>query len=162
MKMLSLTLKTLTVSLTLVCGVNSVSFAADASEASKKLNKAQLMELLREGGLPEGTQQGVSTNGDACDLTINTKAGEEKLSMKSAADEDAQRLLLTEADYVFYSDIKDILFDVTQSKNGIKIVQDFDDSSQTVKIEKKSRDSVDVTLTEDIAGDERTLTCIFK
>lgn len=160
--MLSQTLKTLTVSLTLVYGVNSVSFAADASPSDKLLDKAQLMQLLRKGGLLEGTQQGVSTKGDACDLTVNTKAGEEKLSMKSSAEEEAQRLLLTEADYIFYSDIKDIPFRTRESDTEISIVQDFDDSSQTVKIEKKSRDAFNVTLTEYIAGDERTLKCIFK
>lgn len=163
MKSLTHALKTLTVSLTLVCTTNSVSFAAEVSSTkTKELNKTQLMQLLRESGLPEGTQQGVSTTGDACELIISTETGKEKLSMKSAADQDSQRLLLTEADYVFYSDIEDVLFDVTETKNGMKIVQDFEDSSQTVILENKRAGSTEVTLIEYIAGDERKLTCNFK
>lgn len=155
MKTLAQTLKTLTVSLTLVYGVNSVSFAADASAEDKQLNKSQLMQLLREGGLPEGTQQGVSTEGNACELAINTKAGEEKLSMKSSADEYAQALIFE--DYV-----SDILFNVSETEKGLTIKQDFSDSYQDVKIEKNSRDSVQLTFVEYIAGEVRTLSCIFK
>lgn len=155
MKTLTQALKTFTVSLTLVYGVNSVSFAAEASPADKLLNKSQLMELLREGGLPEGTQQGVSSEGNACELVINTKAGEEKLSLKSTADEYAQALIFEEY-------VSDILFRVRETGNGISINQDFSDSTQDVKIAKSSKDSVEFTFTENIAGDERTLTCSFK
>ena len=154
MKSVTQTLKTLTLGLTLVYGVSSVAFAADASPADKLMDKTQLMELLREGGLPEGTQKGLSTEGKACELTIGTKAGEEKLSLK-ASDEDAQQLIFE--DYV-----SDILFSVRETGNGISINQDFSDSSQDVKIEKKSADSVDVTFTESIGYDVRTLTCTFK
>lgn len=113
------------------------------------------MQLLRDGGLPEGTQQGVSTEGNACELAINTKAGEEKLSLKSSADEYAQQLIFE--DYV-----SDILFNVSETEKGITIKQDFSDSYQDVKIEKNSRDSVQLTFVEYIAGDVRTLSCIFK
>lgn len=155
MKTLAQTLKTLTVSLTLVYGVNSVSFAAEASPADKFLNKSQLMELLREGGLPEGTQQGVSTEGNACDFTISTKEGSERVSLKSSVDEYSQQL-------IFEDDLSDILFRVRETSNGLSINQDFSDSYQDVKIEKVSSREIQVTFHEYIAGDERTLTCIFK
>jgi len=154
-KTLAQTLKTLTVSLTLVYGVNSVSFAADGSPADKYLNKSQLMELLREGGLPEGTQLGVSTEGNACDLTISTKAGAERVALKSSVDSYPQEL-------IFEEDLSDILFRVRESSNGLSINQDFSDSYQDVKIEKVSSREVRATFHEYIAGDERTLTCIFK
>lgn len=154
MKSFTQALKTLTVILTLVYSVNSVSFAADASLGDKYLDKVQLMQLLREGGLPEGTQQGVSTEGNACELTINTKAGEEKLSMKSSADEYAQQLIFEEY-------VSDIQFRVRKTGNGIAINQDFSDSYQDVNISKTSKDKVQVTFNEYIAGDERSLTCNF-
>lgn len=152
MKTLSLALKTITVGLTLV---SSVSFAADASPAEKFVDKAELMQILREGGLPEGTQKGLTLDGKNCELTISTEAGKEKVSLKSEADEYAQEL-------IFAEDVNDIKFRIRETANGISINQDFDDSYQDVKIEKVSRSEAQATFREYIAGDERTLTCSFK
>lgn len=152
MKTLSLAFKTITVGLTLV---SSVSFAAEASQAEKFVDKAELMKILSEGGIPEGTQTGLTLDGKKCELTISTEAGKEKVSMKSEADEYAQEL-------IFADDLKDILFRIRETSNGISINQDFDDSYQDVKIEKVSKTEAQATFKEYIAGDERTLTCSFK
>ncbi|MES2802939.1 MAG: hypothetical protein V4654_10630 [Bdellovibrionota bacterium] len=155
MKSISQGLKTFAVGLTLVYGVNSVSFAAEILPGDKFLNKAQLMELLSKGGLHEGTQLGVSTEGNACELTISTKEGTERVSLKSSADAYSQEL-------IFEEDLSDILFRVRETANGLSINQDFSDSYQDVKIEKISSREVRATFHEYIAGDERTLTCSFK
>lgn len=155
MKSFNQALKTLTVSLTLVYGVSSVSFAADASPSDKLMAKAELMQLLREGGLPEGITSGKSAAGDDCKLTINTKAGEEKVALQSTADETEQQL-------IFENYVSDIPFLTRESKKGLTIIQDFGDSSETVTIDATAGDSVSVSFTEYIAGDERSLTCIFK
>ncbi|MCM2354447.1 MAG: hypothetical protein NDI63_12595 [Pseudobdellovibrio sp.] len=151
MKTLSLALKTITVGLTLV---SSVSFAAEASR-EKFVDKAELMAILREGGIPEGTQKGLTLDGKNCELTISTVKGQEKVSMISEGDEYAQEL-------IFADDLSDIKFRIRETANGISINQDFDDSYQDVKIEKVSRSEAQATFREYIAGDERTLTCSFK
>ena len=151
MKTLTLALKTITVGLTLV---SSVSFASDAA-SDKFVDKAELMQILREGGLPEGTQNGLTLDGKKCALTISTESEKEKVAMQSESDEYAQELIF--AEYV-----NDIKFRISETANGISIKQDFDDSYQIVKIEKVSRDEARATFTEYIAGDERTLTCSFK
>ena len=152
MKTLTLALKTITVGLTLV---GSVSFAAEASRSEKFVNKTELMKILKDGGIPEGTQKGLTSDGKTCELTISTEAGKEKVSMKSAADEDAQQL-------IFAEDLSDILFRVRDSSNGLSINQDFSDSYQDVKIEKVSKTEARATFHEYIAGDERILTCTFR
>lgn len=152
MKTLSLALKTITVGLTLV---SSVSFAADASAGEKFVDKTELMQILREGGLPEGTQKGLTLDGKNCELTISTVKGQEKVSMISEGDEYAQEL-------IFADDLSDIKFRIRETANGISINQDFSDSYQDVKIEKVSRSEAQATFKEYIAGDERTLTCSFK
>lgn len=149
MKTLTLALKTITVGLTLI---SSVSFA---SPAEKFVNKTELMKILREGDIPEGTQKGLTLDGKNCDLTISTAAGNEKVSMKSEGDEYAQEL-------IFADDLSDILFRIRETTNGLSINQDFSDSYQDVKIEKISKSEDKATFTEYIAGDKRTLTCIFK
>lgn len=157
MKSVTQTLKTLTLSLALIAGVNSVSFAANAAEETK-MNKTELMAFLKDGGLPEGTQKGQTAEGAACELTINTKAGEEKLSMKltSEADQDAQRLILDDAELDY------IPFIVADIQGGVSITQDFGDSSEKVQISKASRDEVTFTMTETIGYDVRKLSCSFK
>lgn len=152
MKTLTLALKTITVGLTLV---SSVSFAAGASPTEKFVNKTELMKILKDGGIPQGTQKGLTLDGKTCELTINTEAGKEKVSMKSEADEYAQEL-------IFAEDLSDILFRIRETDNGISINQDFSDSYQDVKIEKVSKTEAQATFKEYIAGDERTLTCTFK
>lgn len=151
MKTLSLALKTITVGLTLV---SSVSFAAEASR-EKSVDKTELMAILHEGGIPEGTQKGLTLDGKNCELTISTVKGQEKVSMISEGDEYAQEL-------IFADDLSDIKFRIRETANGISINQDFDDSYQDVKIEKVSRSEAQATFREYIAGDERTLTCSFK
>lgn len=152
MKTLSLALKTITVGLTLV---SSVSVAAEASATEKFVDKAELMKILSDGGIPEGTQKGLTLDGKNCELTISTTAGAEKVSMKSEADQYAQELL-------FLDDLSNIKFRIRETANGISINQDFDDSYQDVKIEKVSKSEAQVTFKEYIAGDERILTCLFK
>lgn len=155
MKTSAQTLKSFTLSLTLFLAANVVSFEAQAFLTHKMLKKSQLMQLLSDRGLPEGTQQGVSTEGDACELVINIHAGEETVSMKSAADETVQQ-------FVFQEDVSDIHFQVREAANKISIKQDFFDSYQEVKITKTSSRELSMTFIEYIAGDTRTLTCTFK
>lgn len=151
MKTLTIALKTITVGLTLV---GSISFAAAQGFEEKFVNKSELMNILRAGGAPEGTQSGLTSDGKKCELTISTEAGKEKISLKSEADEYAQRLLFDE-------ELSDILFRVRQAEGSISINQDLMDSFQDVKLEKVSDKEARATFTENIAGDERVLSCTF-
>lgn len=151
MKTLALALKTITVGLTLV---SSVSFAATAITTEKFVNKTELMELLKNSEIPEGTQNGLTSDGKKCELTISTEVGKEKVSMISEDDDYEQGLLFTE-------DLKDILFRIRETGNSISINQDFMDSFQDVKIERISTTEAKMTFHEYIAGDERILTCTF-
>ncbi|AZZ35859.1 hypothetical protein CIK05_03275 [Bdellovibrio sp. qaytius] len=156
MNTIAQTLKTLTLSLTLVYGVNSVSFAADATRGGKIVSTSQLMEILRDGGLPEGTQKGLSTEGNACELTISTKVGQEMLSMQSSVDEWDQRL-------IFNDSAVDDAYEVSELKSSTSIFQDLSDSTEEVTISKTSSDEVSVMFEQKGAGeDDRKLTCIFK
>lgn len=152
MKTLSIALKTITVGITLV---STVSFAQAQSSAEKYVNKASLMKILKDGGIPEGTQNGLTSDGKKCELTISTAEGAEEVSLKSESDEYAQQL-------IFDDELADILFRVREKDSTLSINQDFSDSYQDVKIEKVSRAEVKVTFHEYIAGDERELTCSFK
>lgn len=144
-------MKTLILSLVFLLTTTTTAFAAESKEVM--LTKAQLIRIL-SAGLPQGAQQGVSSEGDACTLTANYEKGKEQLSMQSTADIYDQRLL-------FDKEFESILFKVIGSDNSLQINQDFDDSYQDVKIEKLSS-SVRMTFTEYIGGDTRILTCTFK
>ncbi len=155
MKSVTQTLKTLTLGLTLVYSIGSVAFAAGASPAEKILDKAQLMEFLRDGGIPDGTSQGKTLEGKSCALTIITKAGEEKISLASEG-EDEQRFLLNESEL----DASYIKFKIRETKTGVGINQDLDDSYQDMEISKVSGDEVRFTFTES-AGGLRSSTCVL-
>lgn len=151
MKTLSIALKTITVGLTLV---GSISFAADEALAEKFVNKSELMKTLRAAGLPDGVQTGLTSDGKKCELTISTEAGKENVALQSESDEYPQRLL-------FDDELSDILFRVREAKGSISINQDLMDSFQNVKLEKVSDKEARATFTENIAGDERVLSCTF-
>lgn len=171
MKSLTHALKTLTVSLTLVCTTNSVSFAAEEAVASKKfVNRDELMLILTEGGIPNGEHLGKTKNDDkkSCILTVNTIPGQEKLSMRLSTQSDLESQQFNFSDEYEYTPdevtgkIKRISqFRIIKNEDGISINQDFSDSSQDVKIA-KTKNSIEFTFTELGAGDNRSLTCVIQ
>lgn len=152
MKTLTQTLKTITLGLTVI---SAVSYAHAQAKTEKYVAKAELMRILKSSGLKDGAQQGLTADGKKCDLNINTEAGLEDISLQTEADEYAQRL-------IFDDELSDILFRVRLNNNSIAINQDFSDSFQDVQLNKISESELNATFTENIAGDERTSTCVFK